>query len=40
MRDKGFIQAIKKIKLVETKESRQISKIVLTKFQLKIKFQI
>jgi hypothetical protein len=35
MREKGFIQVIKKIYLVETKVSRQISKFVLTKFQVK-----
>jgi len=43
MREKGFIQAIKKIYLVETKLSKvslQISKFVLTKFQVKIKSQI
>jgi hypothetical protein len=40
MREKGFIQEIKKILLVETKVSWQISKFVLTKFQVKIKFKI
>jgi hypothetical protein len=37
MREKGFIQAIKKIELVEKKVSRQICKLSLMKFQIKIK---
>jgi hypothetical protein len=37
MREKGFIQAIKKIELVEKKVSRQICKLLLMKCQIKIK---
>jgi hypothetical protein len=39
-REKSFIRAIKKIYLVETKVSMQISKFLLMKFQVKIKSQI
>jgi hypothetical protein len=39
-REKSFILAIKKIYLVETKVSMQISKFLLMKFQVKIKSQI
>jgi hypothetical protein len=38
-REKSFIRAIKKIYLVETKVSMQISKFLLMKFQVKIKSQ-
>ena len=34
MREKGFVQAIKKIELVEKKVSRQICKFALMKFQI------